>query len=148
MRNSVSSRLVIGLFGPAIFGSLMVVVFIFVPAGISEGLSIEMIRIALGGFVILLLGASFFIGLQSFLYTIVMEFIIRPRVRRRGAYLLASCMLGAVSGLAIDVIFEDHFYFSIFGLLTGFLTGLILYDKEVHTSNNKHMQSNKSVSRR
>ena len=95
----------------------------------------------LKGFVILLLAASIFIGLQSLVYTIVMEFIVRPKVLLREAYLVASCMMGTVSGLVIDILIDDPPFFSIFGTITGLLTGLILYDKDLQGSHNKRMQS-------
>ena len=141
-------RLLIGLLGPAIIGSFMMMVFIFVSAGIKEGLSIEIFQNVLKGFVILLLAASIFIGLQSLVYTIVMEFIVRPKVLLREAYLVASCMMGAVSGLVIDILIDDPPFFSIFGTITGLLTGLILYEKEVQSSHNKRMQSDTAETRR
>jgi len=124
-------RLLIGLLGPAIIGSFIIVVHVFVSAGVKEGLSIEMSQNVLKGFVLFLLAAPIFIGLQSLVYTIVMEFIVRPKVRLRYVYLVASCILGTASGLVIDVIFNDHPFLSIIGTITGLLTGLILYDKDI-----------------
>lgn len=115
--------------------------FIFVKEGIKEGLSIELFQSLTKGFVIFLVAGSFFIGIQSLVYTIVMEFIARPKVRFRYAYLTVSCMLGAASGLVVDVIFDSRPFFVIFGTMVGLLTGSILYDKDLQGSQNKRMQS-------
>ena len=133
-------RLFIGLFGPGIVASFLIVAFIIVPAAIDERLSIEIFLKAPKDFVILFLTGSFFIGLQSLVYTIVMEFVIRPRVLLRATYLVASCIMGAASGLIIDALIDSHPFFSFCGTVTGLLTGLILYDKEVQYSHNKRMQ--------
>jgi F0F1-type ATP synthase assembly protein I len=63
-----------------------------------------------------------------------MEFIVRLKVRLRNAYLAASCMLGAASGLVVDVVFDDPPVFIIFGTIIGLLTGLVLYDKDMQSS--------------
>jgi hypothetical protein len=133
-------RLLVGLLGPAIISSFTIVVYVFVSAGIKEGLSIEMFQIVLKGFVLFWVVGSLFIGIQSLAYTIVMEFIVRPKVRPRNAYLVVSCILGAVSGLLVDVIFDNRPFFIIFGMIVGLLTGLILYDKDLQSSHNKSMQ--------
>ena len=127
-------RLLVGLLGPAIVSSFIIVGFVFVSAGIKEGFSIEIFQSVLKGFVIFLVAGSFFIGLQSLIYTIVMEFVVRPKVRLRNAYLVVSCMLGAASGLVVDVIFDEPAFFIIFGTIIGLLTGLILYDKDMQSS--------------
>jgi hypothetical protein len=141
-------RLLIGLLGPAIVGSFIIVVYVFVLDGIKNGLSIETFPILLEGFVLFLVAGFFFIGLQSLVYTTVMEFIVRPRARPRNAYLVVSCMLGAASGLVVDVIFDDPPFFVIFGTIVGLLTGLILYDKDMQSSHNKRMQPGADTLRR
>ena len=121
-----TGRLLIGLLGPAIISSFLIVVCYFVLAGKKDGLSIEIFPIMIFGFFVSLFTALIFIGLQSLVYTITMEFIIRPKIRNRFIYLFVSCMLGAATSWTI----EYNSYFSIFGTIIGFLTGLILYDKE------------------
>ena len=133
-------RLLVGLLGPAIVGSFILMVFVFVSAGIKEGPSIEIFQSVLKGFVIFLVAGSIFIGLQSLVYTIVMEFIVRPKVRLRNAFLVASCMLGAASGSIVGIIFDDLPFLITLGTVTGLLTGLILYDKDMQSSHNKRMQ--------
>jgi hypothetical protein len=59
-------RLLVGLLAPAIVSSFIIVFFVFVSAGIKEGLSIEMFQIVLKGFVLFLVAGSFFIGLLLF----------------------------------------------------------------------------------
>ena len=127
-------RLFVGLLGPAIVSSFIIVVYVFVSDGIKNGLSIEPVPVLFEGFVLFLVAGFFFIGLQSLVYTTVMEFIVRPRVRPRNAYLLVSCLLGAASGLVVDVIFDDPPFFVIFGTIVGLLTGLILYGKDMQNS--------------
>ena len=92
------ARLLVGLLGPAAISSFIIVAYVFVPGGIKEGLSIEMFQLMLESFVLFFVAGSFFIGLQSLLYTIVMEFMVRPKVRLRNAYLVVSCMLGQHQG--------------------------------------------------
>ncbi len=134
-------RLLVGLLGPAIISSFVIVVYIFVKEGVKEGLSTDLFHSLPKGFIVFLVAGSFFIGFQSLVYTIVMEFIIRPKVRLRYAYLTVSCMLGAASGLVVDVVFDGRPIFVIFGMMVGLLTGLILYDKDLQGSHNKRMQS-------
>ena len=134
-------RLLVGLLGPAIVSSFIIMVFVFVSAGIKEGLSIEIFQSVIKGFVIFLVAGLIFIGLQSLVYTIVMEFIVRPKVRLRNKFLVASCMLGATSGSIVGVIFDDLPFFITVGTVTGLLTGLILYDKDMQSSHNKRTQS-------
>jgi len=69
------ARLLVGLLGPAIVASLILMVFVFVSAGIKQGLSIEMLQSVVKGFVLFWVAGSFFIGLQSMVYTIIMEFM-------------------------------------------------------------------------
>lgn len=134
-------RLLIGLLGPATISSFIIVVYVLVAEGIKGGLSIEDFQSALKGFVIFLVTSFFFIGLQSLIYTIVMEFIVRPKVRLRNAYLIVNCMLGAASGMAVDIVFDEPPFFIIIGMIIGLLTGLILYDKDMQSSHNKRMRS-------
>ena len=134
-------RLLVGLLSPAIVSSFIIMVFVFVSAGIKEGPSIEILHSVLKGFVIFLVAGSIFIGLQSLVYTIVMEFIVRPNVRLRNQFLIASCMLGAASGSIVGIIFDDFPFLIALGTVTGLLTGLILYDKDMQGSHNKRMQS-------
>jgi len=69
------ARLLVGLLGPAIVASLILMVFVFVSAGIKQGLSIEMLQSVVKGFVLFWVAGSFFIGLQSMVYTIIMVFM-------------------------------------------------------------------------
>ena len=130
-------RLLIGLLGPAIVGSFIIMVFVFVSAVIKEGPSIEIFHSVLKGFVIFLAVGSIFFGLQSLVYTVLMEFVVRPRIRLRTAYLVVSCILGAASGLIIDTIFDDFPFLTIVGATTGLLMGLIMYDKNMQSSHKK-----------
>jgi hypothetical protein len=93
-----------------------------------------MLQSVLKGFAVFLLAAPIFIGLQSLVYTIAMEFIVRPKAHLRHVYLVVSCMLGTASRLAIDVTFDDYPFFTIIGSITGLPTGLILYDKNMQSS--------------
>ena len=127
-------RLLVGLLGPAIASSFIIIVYVFVSAAIKEGPSIEMFQSVLKGFVVFLVAGAFFIGLQSLVYTIVMEFIVRPKVRLRNAYLIGSCMLGAASGSIVDMIFDGFPFFTILGTITGLLIGLLLYDKDTKSA--------------
>ena len=141
-------RLMFGLLGPAIVASFIIMVFVFASAGMEEGLSIELFQIVLKGFVVFFVAGSFFIGFQSFVYTIVMEFIVRPKCRLRYAYLIVSCLLGAASGSLVDMIFDNFPFLTILGTITGLLTGLILYEKDMQGSHNKRMQSDKINAKR
>ena len=106
-------------------------VFDFVSAGIKEGPSVEIFQSVVKGFVVFLVASSVFVGLQSLVYTIAMEFIVRPKVRLRNAYLAGSCMLGAASGAIVDMVLDDLPFLTILGAITGLLIGLILYDEDI-----------------
>jgi hypothetical protein len=116
-------------------------VFVFVSAGIKQGLSIEMLQSVVKGFVLFWVAGSFFIGLQSMVYTIIMEFMVRPKFRFRNAYLVASCLLGTASGSIVDMIFDSLPFVTLLGTITGLLTGLILYHKDMQTSAVNRMPS-------
>ena len=133
-------RLLVGLLGPAIVGSFILMIFVFVSAGIKEGPSIEIFQSVLKGFIIFLVAGSIFIGIQSLVYTIVMEFIVRPKVRLRKVFLVVSCMLGTASGSIVGIIFDDLSFLMTLGTVTGLLTGVILYDKDMQSSRNNRMQ--------
>lgn len=130
-------RLLVGLLGPAIVGSFIIMVFVFVSAVIKEGPSIDIFQSVIKGFVIFLVAGWIFIGLQSLVYTIVMEFIVRPKVRLRNNYLVTSCMLGAASGSIVGIIFDDLLFLITLGTVTGLLTGLVLYEKDMLISHNR-----------
>ena len=145
---NLAGRLLVGLLGPAIVSSFIIMVYVFVSEGIKEGPSIELLQTVLKGFVLFFVAGSIFIGFQSLVYTIVMEFIVRPKVRLRIGYLVVSCMLGAASGSIVDKIFDDFPLLTTLGAITGLLTGLILYDKDMKSSHNKRMQSDAAGPRR
>jgi len=54
--------------------------------------------------------------------------------------MIASFMLGAASGSIVGIILDDLIFFIILGTVTGLLTGLMLYDKDMQSSHNKCMQ--------
>lgn len=141
-------RLLIGLLGPAIIASFILMLYVFVSAGIKEGPSLESFYTVVKGFIIFLVAGLFFIGLQSLVYSIVMEFIVRPKVRRRYAFLLTSCFLGAASGSIVSIIFDDLQLFIALGAVTGLLTGLILYDKHMQSSHSKDIPDGPRATRR
>ena len=142
------SRLLIGLLGPAIVASFILMLFVFVSAAIKEGPSIENFYRVSKGFIIFFIGGSIFIGLQSLVYSIVMEFIVRPKIRLRNVFLLTSSLLGAASGSIVGIIFNDLRFLVALGAVTGLLTGLILYDKDTQSSRDKRIPTGPRAARR
>ena len=73
--------------------------------------------------------ALLFTGLQSLVFSIVMEFIARPVIHKLGYFVLVSGILGLLSGLIPGALTANLERFLLIGILVGIFVGLLLYDK-------------------
>ncbi|NVJ68595.1 MAG: hypothetical protein HWE16_19050 [Gammaproteobacteria bacterium] len=113
------ARVFIGSILPPVIG----VILLAVPGAIIYGL--DKPRNYLG----LILVAYFFMGIQSFLYSVLIEYWITEKFQSKSKVLLASSIMGMICGLTL---FAGRVSFNAFatkaalGMLVGLITGLIL----------------------
>ena len=117
-------RLTTGVFLPAVIFAFIATVLI------SFGIRLPLIPGSFGslpGFISLILGGWILAGVQSLIYSVVMEFFVNPRVENR--YLATS-----ISGLFISIItwsvFPVGFPFVLLGIgcIAGCIVGYLLRD--------------------
>ncbi|MHA3062046.1 hypothetical protein ACX1N5_15545 [Acinetobacter sp. ANC 4636] len=87
-------------------------------------------------FSLLLLGSVFFSGIQSILYSLIMNLSVLPKMKKTQDVLLVSTILGGLSGTCIfvfNLIFDRSFHFSftylyiiLLGLAVGTISGYLL----------------------
>ena len=126
---SRGTRLIFNFLVPPIFGALIV----GVPIAIAESgiiLSVEGVLDMLGGLAGFIFLALIFMGLQSIIYSLIMEFIILPIATNYFQYVIGSTFLGIIAGLGT---FGNREMATVGGVV-GMLAGLISYNLVV--SNN------------
>lgn len=71
-------------------------------------------------FLFIMLVAYAFVGIQSLIYSFVMEFVVNPKIANNFTAVLASMVIGAISGVVLGTVGAT------IGLIIGFLLGLML----------------------
>lgn len=87
-------------------------------------------------FSLLLLGSVFFSGIQSIIYSLMMNLSVLPRMKKTRYVLFVSTILGGLSGICIflfNLLFDRSFHFSLtyfylvlLGLVVGAISGYLL----------------------
>lgn len=67
-----------------------------------------------------MMSAYFLTGIQSIIYSLLMEFLINPKIKNNFAVVILSSALGGLSGI---ILLKPGL---VVGALTGMLTGIIL----------------------
>ncbi len=137
MRFNTSSRfyrLVVGFFSPLIFGSILFSIVIILKKAESGSIPVDYFIETLSALPKIFVLAMMFVGLQSLTYSIIMEFLVRPRVRKLTYFLLTSCFLGLLSGLIPGILIIALEVFLPIGILAGLFAGLLIYVKENEVS--------------
>lgn len=132
MRHTVTLRtyrLLLGFFAPPIFGSVMFLVFAIFAGSDAGPMSIDRMFDYFAQLHVIIFFAFLFVGAQSFVFSIVMEFVVRPRFPRLRYYLPMSCSLGLLSGLIPGVLVDDLHFFLPAGVLVGGIVGLLIHDE-------------------
>jgi hypothetical protein len=132
-RSSRGYRLVVGFILPPVFGAVIVMAISLVEqlhTRPQQFESINSIVWVLSYFPLMLLGAMIFVGIQSLVYSLVMEFVVRPGVSGRSSFLVAGGFLGFFAALAPANQIAAPETFLPIGIVVGVIVGLIICDKE------------------
>jgi hypothetical protein len=122
-------RLLLGFIAPPIFGSILFLIFAIVPETMTSPINMDRIFEYIAQFHVVIFFALIFIGAQSFAFSLIMEFIVRPKFLGLRYFLLISCVLGFLSGFIPGVLVDDLGLFLPVGLLVGVFVGLLIYDR-------------------
>ena len=126
-RSSRVYRLLVGFISPPFLGSFLVVVSVQLSElGSEQSLYETLARIPVYTLMVFI-GAMLFVGIQAFVYSLVMEFVVRPKVSRRSPYLVVSGLLGCVSALYPGLVFAALEMFLPTGFVVGAIVGLLIY---------------------
>ncbi len=139
MKHGRYYRITIGVLLPPLLGFIPVGMYLAIDKAL-ESSSIDMfsVFIVAGGILMVLIGSYLFVGVQSIVYSLVMEFLVAPKVRSKKLAIFLSGAMGFLSGLLIST------GLSFLGLLVGCLVGWYLishYQKSV----NKGLHRNHSL---
>lgn len=125
--NGRKSRILIGAFMPAFLGVLF---FFSTSAAFDAEKEFKIRELFDPMFLLIMLVAYAFVGIQSLIYSFLMEFIVNPKIVNNFVVVFTSMIMGAVSGVVLGSVGAA------IGLMIGFLLGLILrylYIKSVNS---------------
>jgi hypothetical protein len=104
-----------------VFGSIIMTGIVVVSES-HGGFDIStLLQSLLGGVFVFFLFAMIFIGIQSIVYSLLMEFVVNPYIKNRFMAVLASVSLGTLSGTVLNI---DSF--ALIGAAVGLIVGIIL----------------------
>lgn len=124
--------IVLGFFIPLIVSALLLLLVfaISIPLQHPDNSTIDGVIYA-RTFALLLLGTVFFSGVQSIIYSFIMNLSVLPKLKKTKNIILLSSMLGGLSGLGIlvfNLILDRTFHFDLwyfYIILLGFVVGAI-----------------------
>ena len=126
-----ANRILLGFLAPPISGSVLFVIYALVAETNAGPINIDRILEYFSIIHIIIFFAFLFVGIQSLAFSILMEFVVRPKFPKLRYHLLTSCILGFLSGLIPGVLVDDLRLFLPAGMLVGILVGLLIYDKGI-----------------
>lgn len=132
-RSSRVYRLLVGFISPPFLGSFLVVVSALLIDSRSEQSIYETLARIPVFTLMVFIGAIFFVGIQAFVYSLVMEFVVRPKVPRRSLFLVVSGLLGCASALYPGLVFTALPMFLPTGLVVGVIVGLLIYGRQTES---------------
>ncbi len=113
-------RLLAGLILPIYVGTTLVCGVLLVQEAENDVRFLELPVALLGGFIFFPFGVIY-VGVQSVVYTFLMEFLVNPLIKNHVLAVSASVLLGAVSGIVWGA-----GWMMLVGAVVGLLTGLFL----------------------
>ncbi len=122
-------RLLFGIFAPPIFGAILFLIFAFVTETNTSLLNIGRILEYLAQLHVVIFFAFVFVGIQSLAFSLIMEFVVRPKSLGLRYFLLISCILGLLAALVPGVLVDDLGLFVSVGFLVGTFVGLLIHDR-------------------
>jgi len=125
MNTSRKSRIAVGIVGPCLLGSLIMATGLFM-GDVINGSGINPTE-----FIGILLFCIFFsipfMGIQSTVYALLMEFVVGKRTDNLYLFIGASGMLGTMAGMTLVLIDFNTIAIPINGAVTGLIIGRKLY---------------------
>jgi len=127
MKQSRKNRIIIGIIGPCILGSLFFATAFYI-SKFTNDFSIpnlnEFPEILLFSFIM----SIPFMGIQSIVYSLVMEFFISKKIYNMYIFIGGSILLGTVAGMSLSLIATARIdVITVVGSLTGLILGYVLY---------------------
>lgn len=124
------TRILFELFSPAFFGAIQIIAIGVYGSG--------KLVVAIFLFPFYYLGALFLVGIQSVIYTMIMEFLYRKELPKRSKNaLIISTFLGFLIGASLcfsinaNGIHVENVYLCIVGSISGFLVSMIIGAQEI-----------------
>ena len=127
--SSLSNRLVVYLFGPALLGSLIVCFIGYIESVMQSPANLLNLWEMILGFLFVSIYALLFVGFQSIFYTLIMETVVRKWLRWRIVFALASGSLGALAGSVLPL--GGTFQFPVLGFFVGCILGVLTFQDEL-----------------
>ena len=124
-------RLLLGIFAPPVLGSILFLIYVIYTDLKNYPDDFGHVLDSLSELHIIIFFSFFFVGIQAILYSLTMEFIVRPRVRNRMYFVLFSSLLGAASGFVPGVTDGSLDLLLPIGIIVGAAVGLLLYSKQL-----------------
>jgi len=126
--NNDTKRLLTGIILPILLGStgLCIAFFIEPNVTISSEFNGWFKQVIIEAFIPVLIYAVALGGIQSILYSFLMEKLINPKVRSHLLVIFISAILGVISTLLSGFVTQRFVFFFIAGALVGIVVGAIL----------------------
>ena len=127
-------RLLAGVLVPAAVGACILFMLSYIddrPDGIELHVDSFWLKELMKFLIYLLLG-YIFVGIQSIIYSILMEYYINPKINNDAVVICISSTLGCISGAVILIP-----ALAAVGLVTGFVTGIYLRRSYKNAANNR-----------
>ena len=116
---------------PPLLGSLVFLVPASIDCAFNDSNSLGC-DVALGS----LIGAFLIMGLPSIIYSMLMEYVLNPRIKNGKLLIAASTILGILAGSILDLV-----SMTIIGGIVGFIVGLVLRSNYENDIANKRIQA-------
>lgn len=122
LSRSRKRRLLLSTLAPPVLGAELILVLEMLESLLMNG--------TITGFnpglpLIIAVGSYIFMGVQTLVAALLMEYVVRPHARQKLTIVLAASILGMLAGASIGAL-GQLIIPVISGLFTGWLTGLIL----------------------
>ncbi len=115
-------RLLVSILAPPILGSQIILMTETLTMMLKKGIWHPP---SLGIYLTVIVGSYIFMGMQSLLTALVMEYLVRPRANHKLVIILSSCIFGMLAGASISFLRSiPTVMFT--GLFAGLILGLIL----------------------
>ena len=126
MKKTRTNRMLVGIFWPSFFGTMFTAVALFVTSVIKHDSNFN-IGDFFGMIFFFYVFSLIFMGIQSIVYALVMEFVVAKKTDNFYVFLGVSSLIGFLAGISLVLIDFESVIFPVVGLLTGLIVGWKLY---------------------